>query len=109
MISVIIPVHNEEENIPILTKKLTTALADMGREYEVIFINDGSTDTTAVRIHEQCAKDTRLKAIHFRRNSGQTAAMQAGFTHARGTIIVAMDGDLQNDPADIKKVVGMLD
>ena len=74
----------------------------------MLFINDGSIDSTAARLHEACAADPRLKAIHFRRNYGQTAAMQAGFTHARGEIIVAMDGDLQNDPADIGKVVAKL-
>ncbi len=109
MISVVIPLRNEESNVPILAGKLTEALAALRREYEVLFINDGSTDATAARIHELCAADKRLKAIHFRRNAGQTAAMQAGFTYARGSVIVAMDGDLQNDPADIGKLVAKLD
>jgi len=109
MISVVIPLHNEEANVPLLAAKLTPALVALGREYEVIFINDGSTDATAARVKEACAADPRLKAIHFRRNAGQTAAMQAGFTHARGDIIVAMDGDLQNDPADIGRVIAKLD
>ena len=77
MISVVIPIHNEEQNLPILAGKLTAALGTIGREYEVLFINDGSTDGTADRIHEVCRSDLRFKAIHFRRNSGQTAAMQA--------------------------------
>ena len=109
MISVVIPLRNEEANVPLLAAKLTPALVALGREYEVIFINDGSTDATAARVKEACAADPRLKAIHFRRNAGQTAAMQAGFTHARGDIIVAMDGDLQNDPADIGRVIAKLD
>ncbi len=109
MISVVIPIHNEEQNLPILAGKLTAALGTIGREYEVLFINDGSTDGTADRIHEVCRSDLRFKAIHFRRNSGQTAAMQAGFTHARGNVIVAMDGDLQNDPADIGKLLAKID
>ena len=109
MISVVIPIHNEEQNLPILAGKLTAALGTIGREYEVLFINDGSTDGTADRIHEVCRGDLRFKAIHFRRNSGQTAAMQAGFTHARGNVIVAMDGDLQNDPADIGKLLAKID
>lgn len=109
MISVVIPLHNEEANVPLLAAKLTPALVALGRDYEVIFINDGSTDATAARVKEACAADPRLKAIHFRRNAGQTAAMQAGFTHARGDIIVAMDGDLQNDPADIGRVIAKLD
>ncbi len=109
MISVVIPLCNEESNVPILVGKLTEAMGALGIGYEVLFINDGSTDSTAARIHEACVADHRLKAIHFRRNYGQTAAMQAGFAHARGEIIVAMDGDLQNDPADIAKVVAKLD
>ena len=108
MISVVIPLRNEESNVPILVGKLTEALGLLGSDYEVLFINDGSIDSPAARLHEACAADPRLKAIHFRRNYGQTAAMQAGFTHARGEIIVAMDGDLQNDPADIGKVVAKL-
>lgn len=109
MISVVIPLRNEESNVPLLVGKLTDSLGALGRDYEVLFINDGSTDGTGARLHEACAADKRLKALHFRRNCGQTAAMQAGFTHARGTIIVAMDGDLQNDPSDIGKLVAKLD
>lgn len=109
MISVVIPLRNEESNVPILAAKLTESLNAIGCEYEVLFINDGSTDATTARIREACAANKRLKAIHFRRNCGQTAAMQAGFTYARGDVIVAMDGDLQNDPADIGKVVAKLD
>src|SRR5471030_494037 len=103
MISVVIPLRNEEQNVPPLAQQLTAALGAVGREYEVLFINDGSTDGTAARVSEACASDRRLKAIHFRRRSGQTAAMQAGFNHAKGNVIIAMDGDLQNDPADIPK------
>ena len=109
MISIVIPIYNEEKSLPILAEKLTAALAAMGREYEVIFINDGSTDGTLAQVRKACAGDPRLKAIHFRRNSGQTAAMQAGFSHAKGDVIVAMDGDLQNDPADIAKLIAKLD
>jgi glycosyltransferase involved in cell wall biosynthesis len=109
MISVVIPLRNEESNIPPLVEKLKVALGAIGKDYEVLFINDGSTDGTTARIRQACASDSRLKAIHFRRNCGQTAAMQAGFTYARGEIIVAMDGDLQNDPDDIAKVVAKLD
>lgn len=106
MISVVIPVLNEQSNVPLLVDKLTAALSG---DYEVIFVNDGSTDGTAQRLHEVCAHDRRFKAVHLRRNSGQTAAMTAGFDHARGEIIVAMDGDLQNDPADIGKLLAKLD
>jgi glycosyltransferase involved in cell wall biosynthesis len=109
MISVVIPLRNEEQNVLPLATRLTAALGSVGRDYEVIFINDGSTDATATRLREICAADPRLKAIHFRRNCGQTAAMQAGFTHAQGGVIIAMDGDLQNDPADIGKLLAKLD
>lgn len=109
MISVVIPLRNEEQNVPLLAQKLTSALEALARPYEVIFINDGSTDATGPRLREICAADPRLKALHFRRNCGQTAAMQAGFTHARGEIIVAMDGDLQNDPADVGRLLAKLD
>ena len=109
MITVVIPIFNEESNFPIMVGKLTDALDALGKEFELIFINDGSTDGTAARLHEACRRDPRLKGIHFRRNYGQTAAMQAGFTYARGEVIVAMDGDLQNDPSDIGKMVAKLD
>src|ERR1035438_10802458 len=71
MISVVIPLRNEESNVPILVSKLTEALGTLGREYEVLFINDGSTDATAARLHEACAADRHLKAIHFRRNRSE--------------------------------------
>ena len=109
MISVVIPLYNEEANIPLLAEKLTVAMRGMDRDYEIIFINDGSTDATGDRVRAICAVDPRLKAIHFRRKTGQTAAMQAGFTHARGDIIMAMDGDLQNDPADAPKLIAKLE
>jgi glycosyltransferase involved in cell wall biosynthesis len=109
MITIVVPLLNEETNVPILVGRLTGALGALGQDYEVLFINDGSTDGTAACLHEACRGDPRLKAIHFRRNYGQTAAMQAGFTYARGEVIVAMDGDLQNDPADIGKLVAKLE
>jgi glycosyltransferase involved in cell wall biosynthesis len=109
MISVVIPIFNEAQSVPALGEGLASALDALGREHEVIFVNDGSTDETGERLRELIAKDRRFKAVHFRRNSGQTAAMTAGFDHARGEIIVAMDGDLQNDPADIGALLVKLD
>lgn len=109
MISVVIPLCNEEPNVPPLAQKLTAALSALNREYEVLFINDGSTDATGDRVREVCATDRHFKALHFRRRCGQTAAMQAGFSHAKGSIILAMDGDLQNDPADIGKLLAKID
>jgi glycosyltransferase involved in cell wall biosynthesis len=105
--SVIIPIFNEERNIATLLERLAAAFPAEG-DYEVILVNDGSTDGTAARIREACAANPRIKAIHFRRNSGQTAAMMAGFDHARGEVIVAMDGDLQNDPADIGRLLAKI-
>jgi len=84
MISVVIPIFNEGASVPTLAEKLTVALGSLGRDYEVIFVNDGSTDDTGRRLRELAAADRRLKAVHFRRNSGQTAAMTAGFDHAKG-------------------------
>lgn len=109
MLSVIIPIKNEELNIPELIRRTTDALDALKRDYEVLFINDGSTDGSRGKLQAACAANPRLKAIHFRRNHGQTAAMMAGFDHASGDIIVAMDGDLQNDPADIGKLLAKLE
>lgn len=109
MISIIIPLFNEEANAPILAAKLSAALRTLGRDYEVIFINDGSTDATGDQIKKVCAGDPCLKSINLRRNYGQTSAIVAGFHHARGEIIVTMDGDLQNDPEDIPLLLAKLD
>ena len=99
-LSVIVPVYNEEESIPKLYLQLTRAL-DHVCVYEVILVDDGSTDGTYAALCLLAGRDERVKAIQLRRNFGQTAAMAAGFDHARGRVIVPMDGDLQNDPADI--------
>lgn len=109
MISIVVPIHNEESNVAELARRLTGALSALNRDYEVLLINDGSTDGSLERLRAICAEDRRIKAIHFRRNHGQTAAMMAGFHHAGGDIIVAMDGDLQNDPADIATLLAKLD
>jgi len=99
MISIVIPVYNEEANIDKLTESILAALSDM--KYEVLFINDGSTDNSEKEIEEKIKVNSHIKLINLRRNYGQTAAMQAGFDHSKGEIIVPMDGDLQNDPKDI--------
>lgn len=108
-ISVVIPLYNEEENIDLLYKELSHALHGLGREYEIIFIDDGSTDRSLdilAKLHED---DTRIVIISFRRNFGQTAALAAGFDHARGDIIVTLDADLQNDPKDIPRLIEKMD
>lgn len=107
-ISVTIPVYNEEGNLRRLCEQLTPVLESLHRPWEVIFVNDGSSDGSAEVLDELAARETRIKVIHFRRNAGQTAAMMAGFEHARGEIIVPMDADLQNDPQDIPLLLAKL-
>ncbi|MDO9231850.1 MAG: glycosyltransferase family 2 protein [bacterium] len=97
-ISVVVPLYNEEGNVRDLHAKILSACQNLGREFEIIFIDDGSKDKTV----ENCQGLSPLKLIEFRRNFGQTAAFDAGIKNAEGDIIITMDGDLQNDPADIK-------
>ncbi len=104
-ISVVIPVYNEEGNIDRLYQELTAALEDIGRDYEVIAINDGSSDRTYGMLNDVQAQDARWHIIHFRRNFGQTAAMAAGFDAARGEVVITIDADLQNDPRDIQRIL----
>lgn len=109
LVSVIIPLFNEGDNVTPLCEALTPALDKLGRPYEVIFVDDGSTDDTAEKLAEVAASNTQFKVLHFKRNAGQTPAMMAGIDHAKGDVIVPMDGDLQNDPADIGKLLKKLD
>lgn len=107
-ISVVVPLLDEQENIRPLHRQITETLA--GRyEYEILFVDDGSTDGSFELLGELHEQDSRVRVIRFRRNFGQTPALSAGFDHARGQIVVAMDADLQNDPADIPAMVGKLD
>lgn len=108
-VSVVIPIFNEEEALPHLSTALTGALEKLDRSWEVILINDGSRDDSRVEMDRIARDDPRFVAIHLRHNFGQTAAMAAGFDHARGEIIVAMDADLQNDPRDIPKLLAKID
>jgi len=107
-LSVTIPVFNEAENISPLTERLNTALAGWGKPVEIVFIDDGSTDRTLDLLKEAQARDPRIRIGHFRRNLGQTAAIAAGFRLARGEAVVTLDGDLQNDPAEIPRLAAML-
>lgn len=107
-LSVVIPVYNEEENIRILHNRLKQSLDSLGQEYEILFIDDGSTDQTLSLLEDIQARDNRLIVLSLRRNFGQTAAFAAGFDFARGDIVVTMDGDLQNDPSDIPKLIEMM-
>jgi glycosyltransferase involved in cell wall biosynthesis len=104
-VSVVVPMRNEAASVPELYKELTAALEGLGRPYEIIAIDDGSTDDTFDLLAGLQRQDSRVRVIRFRRNFGQTAAFSAGFAHARGRYIVTSDGDLQNDPKDIPRLV----
>ncbi len=104
-ISVVIPVRNEAPNVAALYEELTATLETFGRRYEIIVVDDGSTDETFDLLAAVQARDARVRVIRFRRNFGQTAAFSAGFAHARGRYIVTSDGDLQNDPRDIPPMI----
>ena len=108
-ISAVVPLYNEAPNIAALHAETTAALVGLGRPYELILVDDGSTDGTFAALEALCRSDPHLVAIRFRRNFGQTAAFAAGFDRARGDIIVTLDGDLQNDPADLPALIARLE
>lgn len=108
-ISVVVPIFNERDNIEPLHRALSYAMRNLGRPYELVFVDDGSKDGSRERLRAVAAGDPAVALVMFRRNYGQTAAMAAGFAKARGETVVTMDGDLQNDPADIARLVGKLD
>lgn len=108
-LSIIVPVHNEEENVEPLHEELAGVLEGLGRGYEMIFIDDGSTDGSLERLRGISRRNSRVQVIELRRNFGQTAAMAAGIQHSRGRIIVPLDGDLQNDPRDIPALLARLE
>jgi glycosyltransferase involved in cell wall biosynthesis len=108
-LSVVVPVYNEEESVETLCQKLHDALSRIGRSYEIILVDDGSSDGTWDKMVAISRKIPCLKLVRFRRNFGQTAAMSAGFHHAVGDVIVTMDADLQNDPVDIPKLLERMD
>lgn len=104
-LSIVIPVHNEEENVQFLIPQLQEVLKGLNMTYEILFVDDGSFDATGSIITAVAEQDPKIKLITLRRNFGQTAAMSAGFDAAEGEVIISMDGDLQNDPADIPKLL----
>ncbi|MCU0873014.1 MAG: glycosyltransferase family 2 protein [Pirellulaceae bacterium] len=108
-LSVVVPIYNEFENIPLLYEQLSQTLPQLGREYEILFVDDGSRDGSVEALQALAAVDPRVKVVRFRRNYGQTAAMQAGFQYASCDVIVTMDGDLQNDPSDIAMLLAKID
>ena len=108
-VSVVIPVYNEAENVPDLVERVGAALSRSRRSFELICVDDGSRDDSAALLHELAATRPWLRPLFLIRNYGQSAALQAGFDHARGEIIVTLDGDLQNDPDDIPRLLDLLD
>ena len=100
-LSVVVPIYNEEESIPSLYARLTEALEALGQPYEIIAVDDGSRDRSFALLRELALADPRLRVVRFRRNFGQTAAFSAGFDRARSEVVITIDADLQNDPADI--------
>jgi glycosyltransferase involved in cell wall biosynthesis len=108
-LSVLVPVYNEAEGLPELAERLTTALEGIGLAWEVVFADDGSTDGSGVVLDQLAAREKRFKIVHLRRNFGQTAALMAAVEYSSGDIIVMIDADLQNDPADIGRLVRKLD
>src|SRR6266436_858027 len=109
MLSIVIPVHNEERSILPLYDRLTIVLDSVHRPYEILFIDDASTDRSFELLANLVETDARLKVIRLRRNFGQTAALSAGFHEAKGKIIIAMDGDLQHAPEDIPALLSKID
>jgi glycosyltransferase involved in cell wall biosynthesis len=108
-LSVVIPCFNEEDSVSLLASALHGVLAGMGRSFEVLFVDDGSTDATPERLQEILALDPRMRVVTLAENAGQTAALCAGIDHALGRYVVALDADLQNDPEDIPRIVAELD
>lgn len=108
-LSIIVPVLNEAASLPQLAQGLRQEISQLGRTWEIIFINDGSTDQSEGILNELADRDERIRVIHFRRNFGQTAAMMAGFDFAKGRVLIPIDGDGQNDPADIGNMLTMLE
>ena len=108
-VSVLVPVYNEAGNIPILSKRLLEALDRSGHSFEIIMVNDGSRDNSLNELRAAATNHLEIKIISLRRNYGQTAALMAAIDHARGEILVPIDADLQNDPADIPLLIRKLD
>src|SRR5271163_4821691 len=109
MLSIVIPIHNEEPSILPLYDRLTSVLEGMQKPYEMIFVDDASTDRSFDLLANLVETDMRMKVIRLRRNFGQTAALSAGFDEAQGTVIVSLDGDLQHDPGDIPALLAKIE
>jgi glycosyltransferase involved in cell wall biosynthesis len=108
-LSIVVPLYNEAESLPPLVEQLLAALRPLGRSFELVLVDDGSSDDTAAVLRHLAAQTPELVAVLLRRNYGQTPAMSAGFDASRGALIVTLDGDLQNDPADIPLLLERLE
>jgi len=106
--SIVVPAYDEEKNIPILYSKLTGIMKKLGKAYEIIFVDDGSRDNTYSEMEKISKKDKNVRVIKFRKNFGQSAAWSAGFDNSKGNYVITTDGDLQNDPEDIPKLIGKI-
>ena len=109
MISVVIPVHDEEQSVALLYEQLESALQQTGEEWEALFVDDGSQDGTFAALTRLHARTPNTKIVRLRRNFGKSAALAAGFAQTQGEIVVTIDGDLQDDPAEIPKLLAKLD
>jgi glycosyltransferase involved in cell wall biosynthesis len=106
--SVVVPVYNEEENLPVLIPQLMEVLGGLGKSYELIFVDDGSSDRSREIIKEMATRHQRIRLLGFKRNCGETAAGAAGLKEARGKVVITIDADLQNDPEDIPRMLEYL-
>jgi glycosyltransferase involved in cell wall biosynthesis len=107
--SIVVPFHNEQENLTLLYDRVKAVMENVGGSFELVFVDDGSNDSTYRLLQEIAAIDSRVVVVRLRRNFGQTAALAAGFDHATGEFIIAMDGDLQHDPNDIPNFIEKLE
>jgi glycosyltransferase involved in cell wall biosynthesis len=108
-ISILVPIYNEKDNVRPLGAALLEVLDGMQKQFEIILVNDGSTDGSAEELDRLAGSDARIKVIHLKRNYGQTAALMAAIDHAKGDVLIPMDGDLQNDPKDIPRLLACID
>lgn len=108
-VSIVVPVYNEEESLPVLVEEIRSAMAGATPDYEILLVDDGSTDGSPAALARAAAAEPRIRILRLRQNSGQSAALAAGFAHARGEVVVTLDADLQNDPADIPRLLLELD
>lgn len=107
-LSLVVPVFNEQENLPLLLREIRSALQGYPETYEILFVDDGSTDNSLPTLRELAARDARIRLLHLPKNCGQSAAFDAGFQAARAPLIATLDADLQNDPADLPRLLSEL-